>query len=656
MKRFIWLCLFLIPLQGSAQFADLLSIDKFTITAPIQEKGVTGLRISAYIHTSTTLPGWDTTTWYAFPEIINSQQKVVFSPAGIPGTYKTTIPRNDYARISFHTKYPAFVSFFIPFRRILDNPGKQTFTFQLSVCNVRKTKTEALKSIISQELTLPESFFISIDLKKAVAQEGIYDEPGKNIPLLGMFFGNKSKTGKGYPDIVWDIRIGSDIIFESEEATNDFNARPGRAVFRITDSDPVVLSVWDNDDFSSDDLIGSKKLQISPGPYTQHVKNDVFDKVISSEYIIHKVRIPSIDNISVSSRMGKYQGVSGVFISSYQHISDDAPVSIRPIFTNAFFTQIHPIEFVKIVYGSFSPSASGMIQIPSLANDSLVLFIPHYAMHNNMYPAIQYFLEGHNVLIKQRRTDKIFDPLTDNDIGLQTTIEESALSKGIYGIKINSQIKVPDMYHDDLDPFDFYYNIKITTTDGQDITSLFEPLNRLRDTGYSHIKLIRLQKDLSFFMPYYKMREFNYANRFVITLESRMKNNHLMIGYFSDTFEITIPPMLQLPHIHLSVNNQHSSTQSYQYVFFHGEKEVTRSEIIKDGKQKTVIRSDGRFVHPNDHFKIELQGKNSQGEIKILGTWSNKGELFLSNKFIRMLSTGKSIKKGKMQFAPFTKN
>ncbi|MCZ2443769.1 MAG: hypothetical protein LC101_08365 [Flavobacteriales bacterium] len=653
MKYLIGFCILLFPLPTIAQFADILSIEKLTITSQVEEKGVKGVQLSAYVYCKTSSAAWDSTTWYIFPEIINKNQKVVFSPTSTPGTYKTTAPRKDYVNLSLAKNTRSLVRFFIPYRRILDNPGKQAFTFRLSICDKRKIITEPL--IVSQitDLTLPEVYIVSVDLKSAEVQEGAYDNPGQNIPILGMFFGERSKTGKGYPDVVWDIRIGSDIIFESDEATNEFFAKPDRAVFRISEDDPVLLSVWDNDDFSSDDLIGSKMLTLPVGPFSQVYTNDAFGKVISADYTVQKVSIPLIENIRLTAQTGKYQGVSGLFITTHQQIIGQAPVSIRPIFTNASFIKIASVAFAKIVHGTFSPTSSGKIEIPIQSDDSLVLFIPHYAMHEQMYPAIQYYLEGYNVLIKQHRETTIFSIPSIQDIHFQANIEDEAQVKGVHGVKIVLQIDVPEMYFDDLNPFEFNYDVKITTDDDKDITNLFEPLNRLRDTGYANIRLIRLQKDLSFFIPYHKMSEYDYVNHIHVNIQAKMKTDHLIIGNLNQHLSYTIPSLLQLPYIYMSVNNQHTPSVSYQYHLFQGDTEIGESNTISSGKQDLFIKTDGRYVHPKDQFRIELTGRNREGETRVLGTWSNKGELFLNRKPLRLLSTGKAIKKGKIRFESY---
>lgn len=646
-------CIFFLLLIGftlQAQVEKFILVDKIEIIDNYKHQGVSGINIKSTIKLKDIPVAMDTTQWYVFAEIRNANNRLIYTPQLMPEVYKTVAPKGEYIRLPIIKNHTFQYDFFIPYRRIMEEPGLNNYTFNLVVCDRYKRIVTSPIATQSATIHIPQGYVMKVDLEKADAQRGEYDEAGKKIPFLGLFLSGNSKSGKGRPDIVWNIQVGNEYVFESDEATNEFSAKNGTASFRISDTDPVKLSIVDNDDFSTDELIGEYIIQHKPGEYQQNFHGLSFGKILQADFSVSKVAIPFIKDIHFSVSEGSYEGVSGIFLDISQSSQTDKQLSIRPIFTNSTFTSILVPRFVKFVSGSLIPVSSGMIGISKEPAGAVRLFIPHYAIVPNMFPAIQYYLEGYGLLLKQVKSDLKFTPKTVSDVRIQMISREAAVIKGIHGVKLVIGMEVPEMYFDDLSPLDISYALRFTDNQGNDLSSWLKLLTSIRRFEFSKFELIRPQKEVVFFIPYFKMQLASPRIQVVAQIKAMLREPSVALGEYSQTFTYDAPALVQVPNLRIEAANKNRNMEKFYFRFYHGPEILAYSDTIVGGKADYYIASKGWKAYLADEVLFELVGIDYFGTEKVVGRWQSTADMFLSKKPVIMPGTGKGVKKAKIRF------
>ena len=650
MRKIIFLILFLLNFSLNAQVEKFVSVEQLEITDNFKQHGVSGIYLKAAVRLKDIPEDMDTTQWYLFAEIRNTNNQLIYTPQLMPEVYKTVAPKGEYVRLPIIKNYSLQYEFFIPYRRVMDDPGLSNYTFNLVVCDRYKRVVTSPVASQSSAIQIPQGYVMKVDLEKADAAQGEYDEAGMKIPFLGLFLSGKSKSGKGRPDIVWNIQVGNEYVFESEEATNEFSAKKGSASFRISDTDPVKLSIVDNDDFSIDELIGEYIIQHGSGEYQHTYKGLSFGKIIQADFSVSKVSIPVIKDIQLNVSEAMHDGVSGIFLDVSQAVQTWQQLSIRPVFTNSTFTSIQVPRYVKFVSGSLIPVASGMIGISNQSGGYIRLFIPHYAVNPEMFPAVQYYLEGYGLLLKQVKSDFKFPRNAVADVKFQIVSREPSVLKGIHGIKLVIGVDVPEMYFDDLSPLDISYAIRFTDNQGNDLTSWLDLLTSIRRFEFSKFELIRPQKEIVFFIPYYKMQSTSPQIQVTAQIHAKLREPSVALGDYSQSFTYVAPALVKVPNLRIETANKNKNMEKFYFRFFHGSERIANSDTIPKGKASFFITTKGWSLFPSDKILFELVGIDYFGIEQVMGKWEATADLFLSKKPVMMPGTGKDVKKAKIRF------
>lgn len=650
MRIILFLTLFLSCLSLKAQVEKYVSVEQLEITDNFKKQGVSGIYLKATVKLKDIPLDMDTTQWYMFAEIRNSNNRLIYSPLLMPEVYKTVAPKGEYVRLPIIKNHSLQFEFFIPYRRVMDDSGLNNYTFNLVVCDRYKRVVTSPVATQSSTIQIPQGYVMKVELEKADAAPGEYDEAGMKIPFLGLFLSGKSKSGKGKPDMVWNIQVGNEYVFESEEATNEFSAKKGSASFRISDTDPVKLTVVDNDDFSTDELIGEYIIRHHTGEYHQAFKGVSFDKIIHADFSVSKVPIPVVKDIQLNVSEAMYEGVTGIFLDISHSAETSQQLSIRPVFTNGTFTSVQVPRFVKFVSGSLIPVASGMIGISNQSGGNIRLFVPHYAVNPEMFPAVQYYLEGYGLLLKQVKSDLKFSRNAVSDIKIQMVSRESAVIKGIHGIKLVIGVDVPEMYFDDLSPLDISYALRFTDNQGNDLTSWLDLLTSIRRFEFSKFELIRPQKEIVFFIPYYKMHSNTSHIQVIAKIQAKLREPSIALGEYSQSFTFESPALVKVPNLRIEASNKNRSIEKFYFRFFHGSERLANSDTIPNGKARFYIHSKGWNLYQHDEVLFELVGIDYFGIEKVVGKWESTADLFLSRKPVVLPGAGKGVKKVKISF------
>lgn len=166
---------------------------------------------------------------------------------------------------------PAQLWFFIPYHHLKLPPGQHKLTATLKLRS--RDQPGGFPAIATATATtrMPPLRRCSLSVKNLQVKR-IYD----------------FDFGRGLPDTYWAIEVGTEEIFASEEATNEFIGYSGNHTFSIPDGVPLRFVVYDDDVTSRNDLIGEMQLPTQPGPQSLRLREEAFGRVANIELFFQK--------------------------------------------------------------------------------------------------------------------------------------------------------------------------------------------------------------------------------------------------------------------------------------------------------------------------------------------------------------------------------
>jgi len=153
--------------------------------------------------------------------------------------------------------------FFIPFRDMSTNAGRQALLFNIEtfpvkinykentpneIQNVKRLKsTPDSKVIVKQYFLLPQVYKMQVLVKSFETDTTLYNPSNMDTHLFG----------PGYPDLFWQLDIGVKSIYSSPVSHNSlkFIYPYNTPSFYISEKDNVTFTVYDFDTFSRNDIL-----------------------------------------------------------------------------------------------------------------------------------------------------------------------------------------------------------------------------------------------------------------------------------------------------------------------------------------------------------------------------------------------------------------
>ena len=580
----------------------------------------------------------DSAVWLGVLEFWSKKYGCIYSPKIVENK---NISSNEIFSLD---KKDKIFSGFIPFHLLNFSGGMVDLELRFFAYNPNTKKKLELFQTTEEPYFIPDIYAVKLLFNGGSVTKMEYDLPGKSIPLLNMFINDKAKSGNGRPDLVWRIIIGDQVVFESEEATNDFIIPKGVAVFKVSGADTIHLSVFDNDQFTHDELIGDTIIPHFPAGDTISYPSMKFQNVFEAGFKIIKQKIPSIEYASIKSQYSSHEGTSGINISINHQISTPAPVSVRPVFISKESSLVVP-PFVSLIKGSFSASASGLIGVEKDGMNEL--FVPHYATTYSAAPAIEYFMDDYGILLKRFADTSSFLPREIKDVRFRVEAEEKFSHNGIKGIKISVSGIVPESYWENLSPGELFFSLQILNEEKEDMSEKIFLISNSKKFSFQRFQLLRSNHSLSFFLPFY---DAGNLRKLHVNLMGVLSKNNLPVGAASEILDFSPIELTEIPSFHIVCTNKIKHIEKFYFRLYHGPKIIAVTDTLSIGKKTFYFKNISQKVFAEDIIRIELMGVDKWGQEEMINNWEATGTIFIDKKSIRLPSNQRHLRSGKLYF------
>jgi hypothetical protein len=590
LKYFVFIVLFTLDINGFAQkrkFEDqVFKISDFRIVQNTQDGGIRGIRVD-FSATSTygknEFNPKDTALKYCFYLKITSGNEVIYSYKDKP-LYKTgTITRYVLQSDAIRNYY-----FFIPYNKLAKGECKSMLTFNIMGCDQDENRFN--KKIFSQQATIafPEIWVNRVEIQNMKMWTGrAYDF---------------SLIGPGYPDVFWQIKIGKDIIYETNAGNDSYRAYDGSKVFNTVQGEEISLKVWDEDIVFHDKLgeyiiseslssepVDIKKKKISFGYVDQALLS--YSKSLKS-----KPPIITAKNVKINYDVKK-EGISGVSVKldySADNIYVNHNVNIHA-YTEAKGIRTE-ISWMKY---SFQPPESDPFAITfENPTDSAVLFFPYCELKSNEVINFEFHDELIGKLIAQTNNSVPIELRETQDAVYSQPVYSEVSCNGIKGIQISLKQNIPAAY---------IQNYKGDIKQRIEITSLSKK-NSIH--GIIHDSIFSNSNKL--FIPWSRFSSLTEAeNSTDIQIKRNIylfnSSNNSSLGKSEETIHLNVPPLFGISFNEVKVWFQKKPTGSYYFGLVHGTDTIRMNEGVFHGKKAIFgINTNLTVYHPEDEMQLIL--------------------------------------------------
>lgn len=566
--------------------------------------------------------------YYFFLEIKRTDNSDrIFYPIHNPDEENKETTFDEYFKVRVSSPGKYYVRIFIPYHHFQLIPGFHKVNVSLSACD--ENSKFYWRNLYQTDITIeqPQTYMAKLTVKNVKLIDQKYDMSANKIPFFGLFTGgSKSKAGQGLPDASWKVKVGNDIMYESEVNKNSLEVIPGSATFRISKGDPVKLIIFDEDYFKSDQEVGTINYYSTNDMNTDARTNYAFEKVSTSEIIFEKTLVPSISSMVIDYHIKKHEGVSGIELEVLYVMaglqSKDA-VMLRPAFRDKNGKTFIP-EFIKLVETNFEISSStGNLVTRKNGPDKQVFFIPHYACKPDMFPGIEFVMDSYNAVIQSQFSKtklKPFGVITD-DVNIQIGKAEENGYNGYWGLKFPVSIDIPTMYYDDVKFTDIKNSIRIFVDDTMEITNKTQIISFFGDTALGNFNMRKIRHDKVLQIPYSMLNLSNQDHKINIYSSSVFVGNNTVIN--KDTFKLEIgnPKLVNVVPFELRFKIKGKNYEKGIARVYRGNtllETLSLKENPKSRKYNFRVDVSEYLFHANDEIRIEIIGVDYFHSEKIL--------------------------------------
>lgn len=616
----------LIHAQGKVDFKDQV----ITITNPDIRKneiraGVQGIQFTCYAvfkYGDDQIKGADESDYlrqyYFFLEIKKGENADrVFYPIHNPDQENKETTFDEYYKVRVTDNGRYYVRIFIPYHQFQLITGFHKINVSLSACD--ENAKYFWRNLYQTDITIeqPVTYMARLTLSNARLIDKKYDMPANKIPFFGLFVGGKkSKAGQGLPDASWRVKIGNDIIYESEVNKNSLDLISGSATFKISKGDPVKLIVFDEDYFKSDEDLGVVNYYSTNDVGRDEKKNYAFKDVETSDIIFERTVIPSISSIVVDYHVKKFEGITGIELEVLYVMAGLQPndaIMLRPVFRDKNGKTTIP-EYIKLSDVNFEKSSStGNLVTKRNGPDKQIFFIPHYACNPDLYPGIEFVMDNYNGVVQSQFSRNKLEEfgIISDDVKVRTETPEENSYNGYWGLKFPIIWDIPETYYDDLKYTDIKHSIKIMLNDTLDITGHTQIISFFGDTSLGNIELRKIRQDKILHIPY-SLLNLHSTNQYVkIYTYSQCLRNQTIINKDTITLHIENPNLTLLAPFDLKFRIKDKKLEKGYAKIYRGKtllKELSLAEIPKNKKYSFKINLGETPFHINDELRIEVVG------------------------------------------------
>jgi len=527
------------------------------------------------------------------------------------------------------------IDFYIPYNKIDLQEGIYNMSIELYVTNKYNTIEFGKISAIDFEIKQPHLYLAKFALKNLQVTYSQYDASS----ALGRLFSKPQKNvGKGYPDVLWELQLGSYTEFTSDISKNSFYAYDDSIFFKITDNDPVNFAVYDYDALNRNDLIGEMQIIHKAGTQILNFSNPIIENIESSNFYFVKYELPYFDKKVLNIENKQIKGTSGIAISlncKINSLPDNEEIYINPLIYRDSLT------FDLINYCNFT--SEDYFQLYEAPYQNFEIFVPFYHLKNNDKLAFQFKFKNIDFALQNLIYDKpiLIPEIKDVSAEIDSIFEYKI--DGINGVLINNIFDIPEEYLNNLGLKSMNFDINIYNKSTNDtLNSILKKYNISNSLNNFYLK-----KDLmkQIFVPYFIFNQINENN---LTINYQATANKLEVCNTSKDFHINVKDNFnfEFKRISFKIEDLNNFVSIY-YKIIHGTDTIFETEKSLQNNNELKINSNFIFNIKDDLF-VELYGVDKYGLETLIQANEIDLKQLLKKKKIK-LKSNKIVKKSTLE-------
>jgi len=486
---------------------------------------------------------------------------------------------------------------FFPYTLFYLPPGIHTLNYKLHAVSDKFSRHWPALAEGKITINMPSVYFAKATVKNIQVAEKSYDISANSIPFGSLFVSQKSKSGKGYPDLFWRLETDYQNILTSQTVTNSFRAVDDSCYFQMLAGDRLYLNVYDYDVFSRNDLLGGFGIQMNDklSYRAEKLRND---DVTNGEIYIERRPRPTAPAITLHVETVNSLGVSGYRIKG--NITENGtPVQTR------FFLRM----------------PDGSNQVPDWKKmvpengEGFAYFIPAWEYPKGAGVGVLTTDPFFRLPLGQQYVTPAQTLTETDDVKLQVEPLQATVRNGVNGLLLNITAIYPAGLADK-SICRFRYELKDMITG----SNLADIIDKFKVEGSPFCP--KSECGVTLFVPFYALRAYaNQQIRAVFKSWVTVAKNNFVIGRNEEVLEMQIPEIVSAPKAEFSGTLKMKKNWTYVEIAtrYNGEKKVLVKEKSEGGKFATEISFPSEYMCKDDTLSLIVtpyEFRTSQPEIR----------------------------------------
>lgn len=574
-----------------------------------------GIKVSALIQTSVPVrniyhPNAESQSRpYFFLKITNASGEVIWTPENTPKSYNQASTTTFYRKLNESDNR---LDFFVPFNRLNLQEGNKDIRITIEASDYLGKDYFRNLTSASCMIRMPKVYLAVIDVLNLKVKSGEYDVPGRSIPLVGLFFGNKSKAGHGRPDIHYTLFNGLDPVYYSEIEQDAFTISDRSANFRICDGENIEFYIRDFDSFSQDDPIGTYVLKIPMGEASVNTGPVSFESVELVEFHFKKTALPVLDFARLDVNTGRnYLGVSGVFATlAYKSPDANQQISVLPSLLSVDGKSQPLSRWFPVDH------ASDLTSIPN----EYKYFIPSFLYKPKDKLSIQLTDQKTGFILKILESERLPAKPLEDVIFSHNSLRDTVF-KGVAGYTLKLNRRVPELYLKELDKDKIKY-----TYDLKELSSGIALNKQLRILNNSTIFCDSSICSGVWFLPYYLLSQImrDTTSRIELRCRADIPSVQQIAGQMRSEFQVRKYPLIRWPGARIFFNLRQFE-KDYKYIVLkmsHDGREWELAKVLRKGRFDLDAPSADFFYTPQDVLQLNVYSENYFGRQTLIESFT----------------------------------
>ncbi|MCG9909703.1 MAG: C2 domain-containing protein [Flavobacteriales bacterium] len=484
----------------------------------------------------------------------------------------------------------ASLSIFVPYTLLSLSEGMHEMQYRLDAQTLDGSVTWPRLREGNFRFSMPRLYLTQARVDSISVAQGTYDVAAKDIPLVNLFVGRKSKAGKGLPDLFWVLKSNGLEVLRTSVAQNSLYAPDKSGNFQMMEDEILALTVYDHDLISRNDVMGSFEFPKLQGE-TRWTKSGLTSQYVKSGRIevMRKVR-PDCPDLQFSIESLKQEGITGYLVQL-------SPPESR----NAEVKNIHILSAEGLVHKTVP-----LRDFQANAQNRLHYFMPAWEWPANAQTTVTITDTEWNIPICGFTAFPEKNITQTDDITLHWKKPQEVEQNGVYGLQIEvwTEYGFDPKYLNDM-RFECQMSDKNKT-----YFSTSGALNQWVNTS-------NLQQPNTFFIPYraFENKE-NTTTRLKVNLNTTHSQSGFITGTLTDSAEVQLEALQEVPELEFTALAKFKKgMKSLKMITVQGSMgEEKIREIPADVNIHQTLRFPVERIHAKDELSVRFVAEYTNGK------------------------------------------